>query len=167
VFGKRLFLEMPGENGTAARRVDIGFVGQVERVNTDIILALLEAGYIPVVAPIGRDPAGGKLNINADSVAGPVAASLRAEKLVLVSDTHGIRTGEDAQSLATTLTRGQIDELVKTGVITAGMLPKVEATITALEGGVNKAHIIDGRIPHSLLVEIYTASGVGTEIVLG
>jgi acetylglutamate kinase len=119
-----------------------------------------------VLAPIARDPAGGRLNVNADSVAGHVAAALKAEKLILVSDTHGIRTSESADSLATHITKKQIEELVANGIISAGMLPKVEASIVALEAGVNKCHIVDGRIPHSLMLEIYTTSGVGTEIVL-
>ncbi len=166
VFGKRLFLEAPSENGGQPRKVDIGFVGEVTWVNASLLVPLCEAGYIPVIAPIARDQAGGKLNINADSVAGYVAAAVKAEKLVLVSDTHGIRTSNDPNSLATHLTRTQIDELVASGVISSGMLPKVEASITALEGGVSKAHIIDGRIPHSLMLEVYTSQGVGTEIVL-
>ncbi|MCC7192789.1 MAG: acetylglutamate kinase [Phycisphaeraceae bacterium] len=164
VFGRRMFLEVPGEGG--GRKVDIGYVGEVESINARLILALLEADYIPVIAPVGRDSAGGRLNINADSVAGHVAAALKAEKLILVSDTHGIRTSDDAKSLASTLTRKQIDELTDKGVITAGMLPKVEACITAIEAGVPKTHIIDGRIPHSLMLEIYTNTGIGTEIVL-
>lgn len=167
VFGKRMFLDVPGAPGeNGGRKVDIGFVGEVESVNARLILALLEADYIPVIAPVGRDAAGGRLNINADSVAGHVAASLKAEKLILVSDTHGIRTSEDAASLASTLTRKQIDELTQKNIITAGMLPKVEACVTALEAGVPKTHIIDGRIPHSLMLEIYTNKGIGTEIVL-
>ncbi len=89
-----------------------------------------------------------------------------AEKLVLVSDTHGIRTSEDANDLVSHLTKAQIEDLVEKGIITSGMLPKVEASFTALSGGVNKTHIIDGRIPHSLLLEVYTDQGIGTEIVL-
>ncbi len=164
VFAKRLFLPSPDDAG---RRIDLGFVGEVETVNGPLLTALVEGEYIPVIAPIARDRAGGKLNVNADSVAGHVAAALKAEKLVLISDTHGIRTTDSADSLATHLTKSQIAALVDDGVISAGMLPKVEATFTALEAGVNKAHIIDGRIPHSVLLEIYTAQGVGTEIVLG
>ena len=172
VFGKRLFLEVPDEQGTLVggtkptRRVDIGYVGEVERINGALIKALLEANYIPVIAPIARDPSGGKLNINADSVAGHVAAALKAEKLVLVSDTHGIRTGADDSTLSTHLNKKDIEGLIAKGIISKGMLPKVEATFTALEAGVTKAHIIDGRIPHSLMLEIYTSRGVGTEIVL-
>ncbi len=164
VFGKRLFLEVQGE--PTGRKVDIGFVGEVTGINGGLIRALLEAGYIPVIAPVGRDGSGGRLNINADSVAGHVAAAIKAEKLVLVSDTHGIRTSTDPESLATHLTKKQIEGLVAQGIVTAGMLPKVEASFTALEGGVAKAHIIDGRIPHSLMLEIYTTTGVGSEIVL-
>lgn len=161
VFGKRLFLE--GEGG---RKIDIGMVGEVDWVNAPLVDALLDAGVIPVIAPIVRDAAGGKLNVNADSVAGGVAAQLKAEKLVLVSDTHGIRRSQDPSDLATHLTKAEISDLVTRGVIAAGMLPKVEAALVALESGVRKVHIIDGRIPHSLLLEVYTSDGVGTEIVL-
>lgn len=161
VFGKRLFLE--GEEG---RRIDVGLVGEVDRVNASLLDALLASGVIPVIAPIALDPAGGKLNINADSVAGEVAAAVKAEKLVLVSDTHGIRKSQDASDLARHLTEQQIKQLVADGIVGAGMLPKVEAAFTALEAGVNKAHIIDGRIPHALLLEVYTDAGIGTEIVL-
>jgi acetylglutamate kinase len=167
VFARRLFLTAPpAKPGEPVRRIDIGFVGEVESVNAPLIQALVEAEYIPVIAPIARDAAGNKLNVNADSVAGHVAAALKAEKLVLVSDTHGIRTSENTDSLARHLTKAQIEKLVQDGVVTAGMLPKVEASFTALGGGVAKAHIIDGRIPHSLLLEVYTTEGIGTEIVL-
>ena len=148
------------------RKIDVGLVGQVERVNADLINALVEARYIPVIAPISRDAAGGKLNVNADSVAGHVAAAVKAEKLVLVSDTHGIRLSQEVDHLASHLTKEQIEGLIDDGVITAGMLPKVEAGLTALKAGVSKVHIVDGRISHSLLLEIYTKKGIGTEIVL-
>ncbi|MFI4859887.1 MAG: acetylglutamate kinase, partial [Phycisphaerales bacterium JB063] len=161
VFGKRLFL-----SGDAGRKIDIGFVGEVTQVNGALLDAITQAGIIPVIAPIARDPAGGKLNINADSVAGHVAAAVKAEKIVLVSDTHGIRKSANPEDLARHLDREEIDALVESGVISEGMLPKVEASLTALHGGVTKAHIIDGRIPHALLLEVYTDAGVGTEIVL-
>jgi acetylglutamate kinase len=167
VFATRLFLQPEGEAaGDSRRRIDTGLVGQVQRVNAELLGALTQGGLIPVIAPIARDPGGGKLNVNADSVAGHVAASVEAEKLVLVSDTHGIRTSQDASSFATHVTKAQIEDLVSSGIISAGMLPKVEAALVALEGGVNKVHIIDGRIPHSLMLEVYTAEGIGTEIVL-
>ena len=161
VYGTRMRLE--GEGG---RRIDIGLVGEVSTVNAKLLRAVLDAGMVPVIAPIARDASGGKLNINADSVAGHVAAALSAEKLVLVSDTHGIRRSDDPNDLATHLTRAEIADLIRSGVIASGMLPKVEASLTALVGGVRKAHIIDGGIPHSLLLEVYTKEGVGTEIVL-
>jgi len=164
VFGKRLFLE--GQGDAKGRKIDIGMVGEVEWVNAAMINALVEAEFIPVIAPIARDAAGGKLNINADTVAGHVAAKIKAEKLILVSDTPGIRTGPEADSYASHVTREQIDALTKSGVIDGGMLPKVEAALVALTAGVSKVHIIDGRIPHSLMLEIYTRKGIGTEIVL-
>jgi len=162
VFGERLRLE--GEGG---RQIDIGLVGKVTWVNAELIHAVSAGGSVPVIAPIVRDPAGGKLNVNADSVAGRVAAELKADKLVVVSDTHGIRTREDAQDTADSLTRAEIDGLIESGVIAGGMLPKVEACLTAVGGGVPKAHVIDGRIPHALLLEVYTDRGIGTEIVSG
>ncbi|MEM8781838.1 MAG: acetylglutamate kinase [Planctomycetota bacterium] len=161
VFGQRL--RLTGESG---RQIDIGMVGQVQKVNAELLESVLAAGVVPVIAPIARDAAGGKLNINADSVAGHVAAALRAEKLVVVSDTHGIRRSHDADDLASHLDQAEIQQLTDDGIISAGMLPKVESVMTALRGGVRKAHIIDGRIPHALLLEVYTKEGIGTEIVL-
>ena len=161
LFAEQLFLS--GEGG---RRLDIGLVGQVSDVNAKLLRTLCAARVIPVIAPIARDLAGGKLNINADTVAGQVAASLQAEKLVILSDTHGIRTDpEDHSSLAQQLTEGQIKQLMAQNVIDGGMLPKVEACLVALDAGVSRTHIIDGRIPHSLLLEIYTDKGIGTLIV--
>ncbi len=158
---ERLFLD-GGEN----KRVDIGLVGQVTKVQAQVLRALCEAGTIPVIAPIARDRAGGKLNVNADLAAGKVAGAVKAEKLVMVSDTHGVRTvADDPESLARNLNGKELRELTLKGVISAGMKPKVQACMEALEGGVGKAHIIDGRLGHSLLLEIYTDGGVGTEIV--
>lgn len=163
-----LFAEKAYLAGADGRRIDLGFVGDVTQVNARLLQLLVQADSIPVIATIARDSAGGKLNVNADTAAGAVAAEMKAEKLVIVSDTHGILTDRnDPASLASTLTLEQIGELVKKDVISAGMLPKVEACVTALRGGVNKAHIIDGRIPHALLLEIYTQAGIGTQVVLG
>jgi acetylglutamate kinase len=163
VFAKRLLLRDPED---CHRQVDLGYVGEVEWVNSELLKLVVESGTVPVIAPIARDATGGKLNVNADSVAGHVAMALDAEKLVLVSDTHGIRTSNESDSLASHVTKAQIQDLARKGVITAGMLPKVEASIAALEAGVTKVHIIDGRIPHSLMLEIYTSEGIGTELVL-
>ena len=138
-----------------------------KKIQVVLLQLLVQADSIPCIATIARDAAGGKLNVNADTAAGAVAAVTKADKLVVVSDTHGIRKDvNDPDSRISHLTVTQIDEMVKNGSITSGMLPKVEACVTALRGGVSKAHIIDGRIPHSLLLEIYTEAGIGTEIVL-
>jgi len=162
-----LFAEKTYLNGPDGRRIDLGLVGEVKTVNSRLLQLLVQADSIPCIASIARDEAGGRLNVNADTAAGAVAAAMKAEKLVVVSDTHGIRSKvDDPESRLTHLTVGQVEELVQTGVISSGMLPKVEACITALRAGVNKTHIIDGRIPHALLLEIYTEAGIGTEIVL-
>lgn len=162
-----LFAEKTYLSGPDGRRIDLGLVGEVKNVNARLLQLLVQADSIPCIATIARDEAGGRLNVNADTAAGAVAAAMKAEKLVVVSDTHGIRTRpDDPTSLVTHLTVAQIDELVQSGAITAGMLPKVEACVAALRGGANKTHIIDGRIPHALLLEIYTVAGIGTEIVL-
>lgn len=162
LFAEKTFLQ--GEGG---RKIDLGHVGDVTSVNARLLQLLVQADSIPVIATIARDNAGQKLNVNADTAAGAVAAAMRAEKLVVVSDTHGIRRDiNDENSRISHVTVDEIGKMVADGTITAGMLPKVEACVTALRGGVNKAHIIDGRIPHALLLEIYTEAGIGTEIVL-
>jgi acetylglutamate kinase len=161
-----LFAEKTYLQGPDGRRVDLGLVGEVTNVNSRLLQLLVQADSIPVIATIARDAAGNRLNVNADTAAGAVAAAMKAEKLVVVSDTHGIRTDpNDSASLVRHLTVSQIDDLVKTGAINSGMLPKVEACVTALRAGVAKTHIIDGRFPHALLLEIYTEAGIGTEIV--
>ncbi len=158
-------LRLEGEGG---RKIDLGFVGKVVDVNGPLLRTLCEAGTIPVIASVAKDRSGGKLNINADSAAGKVAAAVGAEKLVMVSDTHGIlRDTSDAESRVSSANEEQIKEMIETGIIGGAMLPKVEACITALDGGVGKAHTIDGRIEHSLLLEIYTDKGVGTQIIKG
>lgn len=162
-----LFAEKTYLKGEGDRRIDLGLVGEVTNVNARLLQLLVQADSIPVIATIARDPYGGKLNVNADTAAGSVAAAMKAEKLVVVSDTHGIRKDvNDPESRISHITVSEIDAMVKSGAIGSGMLPKVESCVTALKGGASKAHIIDGRIPHSLLLEIYTESGIGTEIVL-
>ena len=144
--------------------VDIGLVGEVEAVNPEPIRLLEENGFIPVIAPVGVGAAGETYNINADLVAGDVAAALFAEKLIHLTDVTGIN-GEDGR-LVSTLTKREAERLIKTGVIDGGMLPKVESSLRALTGGAQKAHIIDGRVPHAILLEVLTKEGIGTEIVL-
>ena len=156
-------LRLAGDNG---RKIDLGLVGQVTKVNGQLLKTLCADGTIPVIASVATDKTGGKLNVNADSAAGKVAAEVGAEKLVVVSDTHGIRTDiEDPNSWVSSLNETQIKEMIDAGIITDAMFPKVEACLTALDAGVKKAHIIDGRIEHSLLLEIYTNKGIGTEII--
>ena len=156
-------LRLAGEGG---RKLDLGLVGQVVDVNAKLLKTLCADGTIPVIASVAKDRAGGKLNVNADSAAGRVAAAVVAEKLVVVSDTHGILTDlEDPDSRISTADETQIKDMINSGIITDAMLPKVEACLTALDAGVKKAHIIDGRIEHSLLLEIYTDKGIGTQII--
>jgi len=146
--------------------VDIGFVGQVAKVEPEIINVLDREGFIPVISSIGVGGDGQTYNINADSVAGEMAAALGAEKLMMLTDVRGIMADQkDPKSLMSTLKISDIDPLTKKGVISSGMLPKVGACVTALNGNVKKTHIIDGRISHSLLLEIFTERGIGTEIV--
>lgn len=162
-----LFAEKTFVSGPEGRRIDLGLVGEVKSVNARLLQLLVQADSIPCIATIARDDAGGKLNVNADTAAGAVAAAMKAEKIVVVSDTHGIRRdAKDPATRVSHITVDQIGEMVSDGTISSGMVPKVEACINALKGGVTKAHIIDGRIPHALLLEIYTEAGIGTEIVL-
>ena len=152
------------ENGDG-RKLDLGLVGKVTEINGELLTTLCQTGVIPVIAPVARAKTGGKLNVNADSVAGNIAASIQAEKLVVLSDTHGIRRDvNDPESCISSVSEEEIAVMIKTGTISSGMMPKVESCLTALDGGARKAHIIDGRIPHSLLLEIYTSKGIGTQI---
>ncbi|HOD79818.1 MAG: Acetylglutamate kinase [Planctomycetes bacterium ADurb.Bin126] len=159
LFGEKLFLESEG------RKIDLGFVGRVTSVNARLIELLCQADTVPVIAPLARDRTGTKLNCNADTAAGEVAAALKAEKFVVVSDTHGIRRDpKDPASLIAQVSEAEIRAMIQDGTISSGMLPKVEACLRALDGGVQRTHIIDGRFPHSLLLEIFSDGGVGTLI---
>lgn len=157
--------QVTDENGQEID-IDLGFVGKIIGVNTESVTALDKGGYVPVIAPIGVGVDGQTYNINADTMAGEVASAFQAEKLIMLTDTRGIlRDLSDNTSLIPTIRMREVDALVRDGCIAGGMLPKVEACTTALMGGVYKTHIIDGRIPHSLLLEVFTEGGVGTEIV--
>lgn len=146
--------------------VDIGFVGRVENINTDLIEVLLDNDYIPVIAPTGFGSNGETYNINADSVAGELAGALKAEKLLVLTDVKGIYSNyPDEESFISTLSFEMAQELTIRGNIDGGMIPKVQACITALSGGAKKAHIIDGREEHTILMEIFSDEGVGTEVV--
>lgn len=145
---------------------DLGFVGEVNKVNPAILHTVMEKGYIPVVAPIGVGLEGESYNINADFVASSIAGALQADKLVLLTDVEGIFMDfADKTSLISSLEKERVPELLQRGVIAGGMIPKVQCCVEALEIGVNKTHIIDGRIPHSILLEIFTDQGIGTMVV--
>ncbi len=144
--------------------IDLGLVGEVTCIEPGIIDSLDKAGFIPVIAPIGVGPHGETLNINADFVAAAIASALKAEKLILLTDVPGLL--DKKGNILSTLKKGQIAKLIKDGTISGGMLPKVQSCLTVLENGVGKTHIVDGRVPHCLLLEIFTKEGIGTEIVV-
>ena len=143
--------------------IDLGLVGEIAKVNPRILEALDRNEFIPVIAPIGKGEKGETLNINADFVAAKIASALKAEKLVLMTDTEGVKN--KAGKLQSGLTRKQASDLIRSKVIRDGMLPKVNCCLDALKSGVHKTHIIDGRIRHALLLEIFTEEGIGTQIV--
>jgi len=145
--------------------VDIGRVGEIREVRPAVLHALIAADFIPVIAPLGVDQDGHSLNINADTAAGEIAAALKAEKLVLMTDTKGV-CDRDGQ-LFPSLTAAKIASLRETEVITGGMVPKVECALSALSAGVDKVHVLDGRVRHAILLEIFTDRGIGTEILRG
>ena len=150
------------EDGRPPQAVDVGMVGEITRVNPAVIQALDAASFIPVIAPIAVGEKGESYNINADFAAGKIAEALQAEKLILLTDVEGIQDASGA--LLRTLSSDQVSELVDSGVIGGGMIPKVECCVDALRGGVKKTHIIDGRKRHAVLLEIFTQEGVGTEV---
>jgi acetylglutamate kinase len=142
---------------------DLGHVGAIERVNLPVITALSAAGMIPVIAPIATDADGGTWNVNADTAAGEIAAALQAEKLVFLTDTPGVlRDKDDPESLIHHLCYSEVEQLTQEGIISGGMIPKITACMDALTAGVIRTHVIDGRVPHALLIEIFTDRGVGT-----
>lgn len=153
------------ENDTA-HEVDIGFVGAVETIDVSVIEDLLAHGYVPVIAPIGVGMDGESYNINADYVAAEIAGALAAEKLLLLTDIEGIyKDFNDKSSFLSTIHLQEARDYIRDGIISGGMIPKVEACLTALERGAAKTHIIDGRLPHAIILEIFTSTGVGTQVV--
>jgi len=148
-----------------ARDVALGFVGDVVGINPMILQGLLDEGFVPVVATIGTDDAGQAYNINADTVAGAIAEALGAEKLVYLTDIEGLRrVVDDAASLIRQTTPDELDALMADGTIAGGMIPKTDSCVQAVRNGVRRAHILDGRIPHVLLLEIFTDEGIGTMV---
>jgi acetylglutamate kinase len=145
--------------------VDLGHVGKVTKINAKLLEALMKLDYIPVIAPIGIGPDGEKYNINADTAAGEVAAALKAEKIVFMTDVDGIQTNpKDPKTLLSRFSASQGVDLIEKGVVQGGMLPKLQACMRAVESGVDRAHIINGNISHSLLLEVFTDTGIGTMV---
>jgi len=142
---------------------DLGLVGEVDTIEPDLIASLEARGFIPVIAPVGAGPDGKPYNINADTAAGALSASLKAEKFILLTDVPGVL--DENQQLLSSLPEERVDEMIQGGIVSGGMIPKIRCCLTALRGGVPKAHIIDGRVPHALLLELLTDEGIGTEIV--
>jgi acetylglutamate kinase len=159
---KKLTVTRRSEETGATEIIDIGLVGEVREVNPGPLVSLEQGGFIPVIAPVGVGPKGETYNINADLVAGAVAGALKAEKLILLTDQAGILDRD--KKLIPSLNKKKVEEYVASGVIAGGMIPKTTSCFQALDGGCAKVHIIDGRIPHALLLEIFTKEGVGTEI---
>jgi len=155
-----------GQSGDDGKPVDLGFVGRVINVDTESIQWTLNRGEVPVITPVARDMGGQAYNVNADMAACRIAAELKAQKLVFLSDVPGIlRNPQDEASLISTIRCVDVDGLVSSGVISGGMVPKVRSAVEALGEGVGKVHMIDGRVLHALLLEIFTVEGVGTQIV--
>lgn len=142
--------------------IDLGKVGEVVRIKTDLIKGLEKEGFIPVIAPVGADENGDTYNINADSVAGAVAEALRAKRLILLTDVAGVMAEE---TLLSSLTRKEAIRIIEQGIIKGGMIPKIKCCLEALEEGVEKVHILDGRVENSILLELFTNAGSGTEII--
>ena len=145
--------------------IDMGLVGEITKVNPKILEVLDQNGFIPVIAPTGKGTEGETLNINADFVAAEIASALKAEKLILMTDTEGVQRKN--KKLISELTRKEANKLIKSGIIHGGMLPKVTCCLDALKLGVRKTHIIDGRVKHALLLELLTEEGIGTQIIPG
>ena len=158
------WLAIEKAKNTPSEIIDIGLVGKVKTVNAGLIVSLAQNGFIPVIAPTGMGENGETYNINADIVAGEVAAALKAEKLLLLTDVAGVLDAE--KNLINTMTDQEALHLIDEGIVEGGMFPKVKCCLKALRGGVKKAHIVDGRLKHAILLEVFTDKGIGTEIVL-
>src|SRR5690554_5481477 len=149
------------------KSIDLGYVGEINRINPEILFLLLDKNYIPVIATVGVDDKGERYNINADTVAGKLASAIKAEKLIYLTDVDGIlREADKPDSIISTLNIDEARDLLKSGQIQKGMIPKAESAIQALENGVNKVHFLNGKHVHSILLELFTDSGIGTEFIL-
>jgi acetylglutamate kinase len=162
ITAERLKLTRSGGKGKTPEVIDIGMVGEVKAINPGVIEALEKENFIPVIAPVGVGEEGETYNINADLVAGKIASALKAEKLILLTDVEGVM--DEKRRLIPTLDVKQVKRLISQKIISSGMIPKVHCCLDALEGGVAKTHIIDGRLEHAILLEIFTDVGIGTQI---
>ncbi len=162
ITAKKMVLQQASGDYNPPEIIDLGHVGTVDSVDTKVLQALEDSGFIPVIAPIGVGPEGASYNINADVVAGAVATHLQAAKLILLTNTPGLLDKEG--NTLTTVTREEVTTLIDEGIVEGGMLPKTECALSAVESGVGAAHIIDGRVPHATLLEVFTDGGVGTLI---
>ncbi len=158
---KKLMLDKKDEHGEI-KKIDLGQVGDVDHINANVLHLFIESDFIPVIAPLGVDSEGNTYNINADLVAGKVAEALKAEKLVLLTNISGVL--DEDKNVLTGLSTQDVDHLIDTGVIYGGMIPKVSCALDAVKGGVVSAHIVDGRVPHVTLLEVFTDKGIGTLI---
>lgn len=162
-FIKARKLEMViSKKDTPPEIIDLGKVGEVDKIETKLIETLKKEGFIPIIAPVGVDEAGETYNINADSVAGAMAEALQAKRLILLTDVPGILSGD---KLLSSLNRKQAIESIEQGIVKEGMIPKIKCCLEAVESGVEKAHIIDGRTEHSIILELFTNAGIGSEII--
>lgn len=158
---RKLLLDKKADDGQV-KKIDLGLVGEVVSVKTDVLTLFIESNFIPVIAPLGVDEEGNTYNINADLVAGKVAEALKAEKLILLTNISGVMDAN--KKVMTGLSTQEVDHLIDTGVIYGGMIPKVSCALDAVKGGVVSAHIVDGRVPHVTLLEVFTDAGIGTLI---
>lgn len=159
---RRLTIERRGPELEAPEIIDIGHVGEVRQVDTEMLNVILDSNFIPVIAPIGCDDDGRSYNINADLVAGKLAQVMQAEKLMLLTNVAGLMDGEG--NVLTGLSTAEVDALIADGTVHGGMLPKISCALEAVKSGVASAHIVDGRVPHAVLLEIFTDEGMGTKI---
>ena len=160
-----IFAHKKGASKIDDEIVDLGLVGEVDCVNTDLLEMFIENDYIPVISPVGIDEDGNSLNLNADTAAGEVASAIDAEKLIILTDVPGVlRDPNDPDSLIQKIRISEVPKLIEEGIISGGMIPKIETCVKAIENGVKSCHIIDGRKKHSLLLEIFTTDGIGTMI---
>lgn len=164
ILAKKINITRRSEDTGETESIDIGLVGEVSEIKPEVLSVLDQGGFIPVIAPVGVGAEGGAYNINADLAAGAIAGALKAEKLILLTDQAGILDKD--KKLIPSLNKKKVEQLIGAGVIIGGMIPKTQSCFNALDAGCAKVHIIDGRVPHALLLEIFTTEGIGTEMVL-